>query len=259
MLISLQNPLVKEIRKLHQGKYRRQQQQVLLEGTHLLQEASAMGWQLLVVCYTPQWQAQQSPEFLARLQERSQRFELVSPEVLKFLSTTVTPDGVIAVAATPSRELPQIPHLGLALERIQDPGNLGTMIRAAAAAGADGLLLSQDCVELENPKLIRSTAGSWFRLPMAVMPNSLEVLNGYQQQGVQLVATLPQATLSYWQLDLQKPTLFLLGNEGAGLSPEWQALANQAVNIPLAGGVESLNVGVAAALLLYEARRQCSI
>ena len=148
--------------------------------------------------------------------------------------------------------------ISLALETLQDPGNLGTIIRTAAAAGASGLWLSEDCVDLDNPKVLRASAGQWFRLPMAVSTDLTATVREYQQAGMQVVATLPTATMTYWEVDWQRPTLIVLGNEGAGLSAEVAGLTDLQVRIPLSSGVESLNVAIAAALLLYEAKRQKS-
>jgi TrmH family RNA methyltransferase len=139
---------------------------------------------------------------------------------------------------------------------VQDPGNLGTIIRTAAAAGAERLWLSRDSVDLDNPKVLRASAGQWFRLPMAVTLDLTDVVCQCQAQGIQVVATIPDATLSYWDIDLRRPTLILLGNEAAGLRADLERRADQQVKIPLAPEVESLNVAIAAALMLYEAQRQ---
>lgn len=255
MLTSLQNPLVKQIRKLHQAKHRRSQQRFLLEGTHLLQEALAAAWPLETVCYTPSWE-QRYPELLRQVQAQAARSEQVAPEVLQAMATTVHPDGVVVVALSRQPQPLTCQNLGLVLETLQDPGNLGTIIRTAAAARAEGLLLSADSADLENPKVLRASAGQWFRLPMAVCSDLVGQVQDYQEQGFQIVATLPTATRTYWELDLKRPTLILLGNEGAGLSPSLAVLADHQVTIPLAAGVESLNVAIAAALLLYEVQRQ---
>jgi TrmH family RNA methyltransferase len=130
------------------------------------------------------------------------------------------------------------------------------MIRTAAAAGVDRLWLSKDSVDLDNPKVLRSSAGQWFRLPVTVSADLKEVVDQCQAQGIQVVATVPAATVSYWDIDLRRPTLILLGNEAAGLSADLVASADQRVQIPLMPGVESLNLAIAAALMLYEARRQ---
>lgn len=255
MLTSLQNPLVKQLRKLHQTKERRQQQLFLLEGTHLLEAALTADRPLETLCHTIAWQTKH-PLMWEQAQQLAQRVELVSADVLRAIATTVEPDGVVATVERTSAPAPVFTSLGLVLETVQDPGNLGTMIRTAVAAGADGLLLSADSVDFDHPKVLRSSAGQWFQLPMAASSNLQAELIHYQQQGMQIVATLPTATLAYWEVDLRQPTLILMGNEGGGLSPELAAIADRQVTIPLSPGVESLNVAIAAALILYEAKRQ---
>ena len=120
MLTSLQNPLVKQIRKLHQGKHRRRQQQFLLEGTHLLEVASTAAWPLDVVCCTPEWQ-QKNAEMWAQIQDNSPRTELVSADILASIATTVHPDGVVAVARSQPQSSPRMTNLGLVLERNSGP------------------------------------------------------------------------------------------------------------------------------------------
>ncbi|MCY6490172.1 TrmH family RNA methyltransferase [Leptolyngbya sp. GGD] len=254
MLTSLQNPLVKQLRKLHRAKERREQQLFLLEGTHLIEEACAVGVALNTVCYTEHWQ-QNHESLWQKIQARSSRIELVSPEVLKAIATTVEPDGIVATVDRFHTQPVQFTKLGLVLETIQDPGNLGTIIRTAAAAGVEGLWLSADCVDLESPKVLRSSSGQWFRLPMSTSDLRTDILKA-KQQGMQVIATVPTATQTYWEIDFTQPSLVLMGNEGAGLSDELIELADIQVTIPLAPGVESLNVAIATALILYEARRQ---
>jgi TrmH family RNA methyltransferase len=256
MLTSLQNTLVKQIRKLHSSKERHKQQVFLLEGTHLIEEACALNYPLAVVCCTPEWQIGH-PVLWSQALVLCERAEIVSEEVLKAMATTVQPDGIVATAKR-GYPLKEVPFTGivLALETIQDPGNLGTIIRTAAAAGASGLWISEDSVDLDNPKVLRASAGQWFRLAMAVSSDLKAIAKQATLMGMQIVATLPSANLTYWELDWRKPSLVLLGNEGAGLSPDLAAMADWQVKIPLSSGVESLNVAIAAALMLYEAKRQ---
>ncbi len=256
MLTSLQNPLVKDARRLHQSKFRRQQRQFLLEGTHLIQEALAVGYPILVACYTEAW-AQRYPDLAQALAQRADRVEPVTEIVMQALTTTVHPDGVVAVAPQRLVNQPQtVTGLGLLLDALQDPGNLGTIIRTAVAADVEGLWLTPASVAPDHPKVLRASAGQWFRLPMGIVEDLDGLLKTWRQQGVQLVATRPTAHLDYWAVDLTQPTVFLLGNEGAGLSLSLQNQATVEVSIPMHNGVESLNVGISAALLLYEASRQ---
>ena len=146
--------------------------------------------------------------------------------------------------------------VGIALERLQDPGNLGSAIRTGAATAIDGIWLSPDSVDVYSPKVLRASAGQWFNVPLFAEQNLRELAQYQQQQGGQVIATSSRASKTYWDIDFTRPSLILLGNEGAGLSPELMDIADQQVIIPLANNVESLNVSVAAALLLYEAKRQ---
>ncbi|MFE4105712.1 TrmH family RNA methyltransferase [Almyronema epifaneia] len=256
MLTSLQNPLIKQIRKLSQAKERRSQQRFLLEGTHLLEVACSVNYPIEVVCYTPQWQARY-PQLWQQAVAQAQRAEAVTPDVLKSIATTVNPDGVIATARQGAvKPCPANPDLGLVLETIQDPGNLGSIIRTAAAANVDGLWLSEDSVDLAHPKVLRSTAGQWFKLPMQISSDLSQQMSQWQQSGIQVLATAADAQQNYWNCDLRLPTVLLLGNEGGGLSPQMANLATDVIKIPIQPGVESLNVAIAAAVILFEAQRQ---
>jgi RNA methyltransferase, TrmH family len=256
ILTSTQNPLVKQVRRLHQAKGRHQEQVFLLEGTHLLQEACAVQYPLQLVCATEDWQ-QQHPVLWQQLIDRAVPTELVAEKVLAAMATTVTPDGVIAVANRTYTSSPSLTgKLVLALDRLQDPGNLGTTIRSAAAAGADGIWTSTDSVDLDHPKVLRASAGQWFRLPMATTDNLLELAQAYRSNGSQIIATGMTTAVDYWQIDFTRPTLVLLGNEGQGLSTKLMAIADHLVKIPMESTVESLNVSITAALILYESRRQ---
>jgi TrmH family RNA methyltransferase len=258
MLTSLQNPLVKQIRKLHSAKERHKQQLFLLEGTHLLEEACAVNYPLVTVCCTQEWQANH-PILWQEAMARCERVEIVSGDVLSAIATTVQPDGVIATAKR-DYSLKQVPFTGLVLvlETLQDPGNLGTIIRTATAAGASGLWLSADSVDLDNPKVLRASAGQWFRLAMTVSSDLKTTVQTAKNAGMKVIATSPNATFTYWQVDWSQPSLVLLGNEGAGLSPDLTSLADLQIKIPTNPEVESLNVAIAAALILYEAKRQKS-
>ncbi len=257
MITSLQNPLVKQMRKLHRAKERKKQNLILLEGTNLVEVVLQVNYSLVTVCYTSAW-ANRYGDLLSDLRDRSERMELVTPEVLSAIATTVNPDGIVATA--PKRIDSQLSlnkiNLGLVLERLQDPGNLGTIIRTAVATNTDGIWLSDNSVDLDNPKVLRASAGEWFKLPIAVSSNLPEIVRDFRDRQGQVIATVPRSNLTYWEIDFKIPTLILLGNEGGGLSDELISLADLKVNIPVVGGVESLNVGIATALVLYEARRQ---
>ena len=260
VLTSIQNPIIKQVRKLHRSKERQRQNLLLLEGKNIIISAVELNYPLVTVFCTLKWQ-QRHQQFCQTVIERGYEIRLVSPEVLNAIATTVNPDGVVAIAKRQAALTPNIEQikLGLAIERLQDPGNLGTIIRTAVATGVDSLWLSEDSVDFDHPKVLRASVGEWLRLPMAVTSDLPSVVERYKQQGTRVIATVPQAQKTYWELDLTRPSLLLMGNEAAGLSSETLALADELVSIPLANRVESLNVAIATALILYEARRQSQV
>lgn len=257
MLTSLQNPLIKQIRKLHRTQERQRQNILLLEGTNLLEVVSQINYPLIHLLATELWQ-KKNPLLWQKLQGQCERIETVTPELMENLATTVNPDGVIATAYRPPNDIQPPTNLcmGLVADRIQDPGNLGTIIRTSVATRVDFLWLSNDTVDLANPKVIRSSAGEWFKIKAKIESDLVSVIKEYKEQGYQIIATSLQGKKTHWEIDFQKPTILLLGNEGKGLSPELENLATEKIKIPLANNVESLNVSIATAFLLAEYQRQ---
>ena len=260
LITSRRNPLVARLRALQQPRGRREQGLLLLEGTHLLQEVLRLGLRPEQLLATEAWLARQAP-LLAGCGCTPQP---VGEEVLKAVATTEHPDGV--VLTLPAAALPQASGRGgfvLALDQLQDPGNLGTLLRTALAAGVEEVWLGGGADPLQ-PKVLRASAGAALALPLrreADRAGLLPLLQAALAGGHQLVATLVDgasaaAPIPYWQLDWTRPTVLLLGNEGAGLHPELAALASQRVTIPHSRAVESLNVAVAAGPLLLERWRQ---
>ncbi len=274
LISSRRNSLVRQLRQLQEARGRREQGLLLLEGTHLLQEAARLGLRPQQLLATEAWIAAH-PMLLSALAVPAQP---VTVEVLEAVATTRHPDGVLAaleppltVAATPQCALEAAAAAGraglwLALDTIQDPGNLGTLMRTALAAEVEGLWLA-DGADPYQPKVLRSSAGAALALPLwrgerTLLCHQLQAQLQLRATGsaavLQVVATVPpeQGGIPYWQLDWTQPTVLLLGSEGAGLAPELQALATHRVTIPHGPAVESLNVAVAAAPLLLERHRQ---
>ncbi|MFM8545305.1 MAG: TrmH family RNA methyltransferase [Vulcanococcus sp.] len=257
LITSRRNPLVGRLRALHQGRGRREQGLLLLEGTHQLQELLRLGMRPEQLLATPAW-IERHGALLAACPLPPQP---VGETVLAAVATTEHPDGVVATLALAA--LPQASGRAgfvLALDQLQDPGNLGTLLRTALAAGVEEVWLGGGADPLQ-PKVLRASAGAALALPLRRAQGRTELLTWLQQaagRGQQLVATLVdgQQAQPYWRLDWTRPTVLLLGNEGAGLDPELAALASHRVTIPHSSAVESLNVAVAAAPLLLERWRQ---
>ena len=227
ILTSIQNSLVKQARKLHRAKERQKQNLLLLEGTNLIEAAYQVDYKLDIIFYTDRWGANHS-SLCEKLRNKDIKLQLVSLEVLGAIATTVNPDGVVAIAPRRTEREPIVAQtqLGIAIERLQDPGNLGTIIRSAVATGVNSLWLSNDSVDIHSPKVLRASVGEWFRVPIATQQNIAEVVTQHQQNGVQVIATTSKTEKSYWDIDFTRPSLILLGNEGAGLSDELITLAS---------------------------------
>lgn len=186
--------------------------------------------------------------------------QVLSDTVYDYISDTKTPQGVLCVVKQGLYSLEQAaggncPHM-LVLDNLQDPGNLGTIIRTAEGAGVTGIVMSRDCVDLYNPKTIRSTMGSVYRMPFYYTEDIVETAGWMKDNGIRLYAAHLDGSRLYDQEDYTKPCAFLIGNEGNGLRKEVAQQADSYIRIPMAGQVESLNAAAAATVLMFEAGRQ---
>lgn len=195
--------------------------------------------------------------------------EVVADEVFRSLSDTQTPQGILALVKQYHHALEDVVEasggtavsgsgakLLMVLERLQDPGNLGTILRAGEGAGVTGIIMDAHTADIYNPKVIRSTMGSVLRMPFVYVDNLAEVLAELRQRGIRLFAAHLDGTHNYEEEDYTGNTGFLIGNEANGLSEEIVRMADSYIRIPMAGKVESLNAAVAASVLMFEAARQ---
>lgn len=188
-----------------------------------------------------------------------QKLTLLSDRVFEAVSDTKTPQGVLCLVKQYHYELKDLygkKALVMILENLQDPGNLGTILRTGEGAGVTGILLSNGCVDLYNPKVIRSTMGSIYRMPFYYTDDLKRDLLRLKEDGVTLYAAHLKGTGTYDEQDYSTAAGFLIGNESKGLSDETADLADIYVKIPMCGQVESLNAAVASSILMYEANRQ---
>lgn len=195
------------------------------------------------------------------LLEKLPEYEIVTDTVFSAMSDTQTPQGVLALVRQYDYGLADLlkgegaAHL-MILENIQDPGNLGTILRAGEGAGITGMIMSRDTVDIYNPKVIRSTMGSVFRVPFLYTDDLGETVKELKNRGIRLFAAHLDGKNNYEDEDYRGNTGFLIGNEGNGLTKELSALADTWVKIPMAGSVESLNAAIAASILMFETARQ---
>ena len=251
------NRTLKQWRKLQQSrKERYRRRQLLIEGEKLLTEARKTGCQFhAVLCAETR---SLSDEWRDWVRREGIPVYVLSPPLFRDLMETDTPQGTGAVVDMPqsaSFDLHKQNSLVLLLDRIQDPGNLGTLLRTAAAAGVTFVGLGKGTVDPYNPKVVRSAAGAIFRIPFRQV-DLAEWITRYQAVGGQVVGTAADAGELYHAVRYPERVALLLGNEGNGLASELLRMSDRNVQIPLAEGAESLNVSVAGAVLLYEIVRQ---
>ena len=187
-------------------------------------------------------------------------FETVSDKVFAQMSDTKTPQGIMAVVKMPQYNIEDIiakeNPLVVMLENIQDPGNLGTIVRTAEGAGATGIIMSKNTVDIYNPKTIRSTMGSLFRMPFVYADDICETIKLLDSKGINTYAAYLDGAVDYCKPDYTGGSAIIIGNEGNGLKEETAMLATKQIKIPMGGKLESLNAAVSAAIILYEACRQ---
>ena len=257
-ITSRTNPLYKRLRSLKERGADREL--CLLEGPTLVLEALAAG--VVVVEAAASRDAESSPgcaPALAALRASGVPLRRTTAGMLDALSEMETSQGLLALARRPSFDEARLfagTPLVLVAQGVQNPGNLGGLLRSAEAAGATGAYLTAGCADPFSWKALRGSMGSAFRLPHARGLAIADALDRLAARGIALLATAADGELRYDQADLRGPVAVLVGGEGAGLAPELQRRAAHRLRVPVARPVESLNVGVAAALVLYEAARQ---
>ena len=229
----------------------------LLEGPQAVSEALAYRPELLVELFVTPTALDRYQDLGRAAREADLEIEFVTEQVLEAMADTVTPQGVIAVCRQFPTSLKDIlgdgPRLIAILEEVRDPGNAGTIIRAADSAGADAVILTGRSVDLYNPKVVRATTGSLFHVPVAVMPELDAVLQRVRAEGLQvLAADIKGEDLLAARGSLAAPTAWLFGNEARGLTDEQLAMADRAITVPIYGKAESMNLATAASVCLYE-------
>ena len=257
---SRQNPFVHHCRDLARGRDAAGGE-ILLDGLHLLSDALAAGVPIAAAAAPDAfWQSPAGVPIARALELGGAQIYAASPGVLEAASPVKTPSGIVAVArwqpAGPGRVLEAQPALVVCAVEVQDPGNVGAIIRSADAAGATGVVVSAGSADPFGWKALRGSMGSAFRLPVAAGASLEEVCREARRRGVRIVATTPSSGVSVYDADLRTPVMILVGGEGAGLPPALQDVADARLSIPMRPPVDSLNVAVAAAVILYEARRQ---
>lgn len=252
MITSAQNPKLKLARALQKRREREREGKLFIEGVRLVQDALAAGIAPDLLFYTPA--ATENVESVAMIQAwESVAWEL-SPDLMAGISETVTPQGIAAIVPLPRLAWAEQPTLLVIADQVRDPGNLGTLLRSAAGAGADGIILPGGTVDVWSEKVLRAGMGAHFRIPIREGLAWDEVLPLIE--GLPVYVAEANGTLTYDEVDWRQVGVLLVGGEADGASVAGRLRADTTIRIPMVNGVESLNAGVAGSIILFEAARQ---
>lgn len=251
LITSKQNANVKLVYGLqNRTRTRRKEHKIVLEGARLVGDALAQGITPLLAFFTP---SKTDYDLISQLQQLPTQLIPVSDDVMQHMSDTESPQGVLAVCPIPKPELPESPERVLILDEVREPGNMGTILRTAGAAGVQIMLLSPGCVDPYNPKVLRSGMGAHFRLPI-VEAKWYEIAEYCADVPIYLAAG--GADLAYSDVDWAQHWALVIGNEAHGVGKAEDKLNGTLISIPMAAATESLNAAVATGVILFEAQRQ---
>jgi len=258
LIQSAQNSMVKHAYSLKVPKKAKDSLDFLCEGFHLVQEALNSGLKCRFIFATKEgWNHQEGKRIFADAQREKVRCFEITSKIVSYLADTVTPQGLLAVVGKPDQAWPSSPYaLILAAHRVQDAGNMGTLFRSAEAFGAQALLLTEGCCDPFNPKVVRASMGSLFRMPFMAGQTWESYQDWLRQNQFHTYALAMESSDLLPAVTFRKPVALWVGAEGAGLPEPLAQSCEQRVHIPMLGKVESLNVGVAASLALFWAQNQ---
>lgn len=249
---SKNNNLFKEIKKLKEKKHRIKSNKYLIEGLRFVEEAIKSKVSIDSIIFTESFK-EKNPNLFLKINENIKLIQM-NEALLKQLCSTENPQGIVGVINMQNKEL-KSGELVVLVDKVQDPGNMGTIIRTAHAAGAAGIVMTKGTVDIYNDKTLRSTMGSIFYIPI-VEDNSLDFVKSLKKEGYKLVVSSLQGKNNFFEENLQGKVMIAVGNEGNGVSDEVYDIADIKVKIPMPGEAESLNVAVATSIMIYEKIRQ---
>lgn len=259
-IISNQNPLIKELKLLKERKYREEKKLYFIEGLRFVEEAIKESAEIVKIYISEKFEETKGgKEILFKINDMQYDTIFLTDKLFREVSDTENPQGILATIKVKTFELTDLSlDLGffLILDSIQDPGNMGTIIRTADAANANGIIVLKGCVDVYNPKVLRATMGSIFHQPIYFYENAADLIARLKEKGIKVFASHLKGSSNYFEHDFRENIAFVIGNEANGINEEIALLADELVRIPMPGRAESLNASVAASLLMYEVVRQ---
>ena len=254
-----QNQQIKFLRGLQVKKKREEERKFLVEGIRFLEEAFQSDCIEKVYVSTGAMEVERISTFLKQCDTKDIPVFPVEEKVFEKVSETVNSQGIIGIGSQPNwtiENLAQGETFIVLLDGIQDPGNLGTIIRTCHGAGVGGILTTKGTVDVYNPKVLRATMGAIFKLPIIRIEENSAVLEEFKLKGYQVIAADVETEINYYNLNLVDPTVLVVGNEGRGISQELLDLSDLSAKLPMPGSAESLNAAVASGVMVFEALRQ---
>jgi TrmH family RNA methyltransferase len=264
VLSSAANPLVKRVRALADRKYRRRESAFVVQGIQPVWQAVEAGADIEVLIVAPDLLRHAGAAAMVATQEAAGvRVARMSGELFGRIADRDGPSGLAAIVRSAYVELADLPvgdgSLFAALHQPGNPGNVGTIVRTASAVSADGVILIGPSADPYDPAAVKASMGAIFTVPVATVSSATEFVDWARQRAVAVAAASARGSVSYWSAELALPLALLLGSEGAGLPDGLLAAADTRVAIPMTGTAESLNLAVAAGVLLYEVRRRTGL
>jgi TrmH family RNA methyltransferase len=252
---SRDNSLIKEVKKLKEKKHRIEKEQFLIEGFRFVEEALKSSFEVPYIFLSEEAQNRYEDFKLHEKLQSGTKIYLVKDSILKQLSSTETPQGIAAVVKNKAVDLQNKQGFYILVDKLQDPGNMGTIIRSAHASGAIGIIMTKGTVDPYNEKTLRSTMGSIFNIEI-IEDFDLSKTKGLKNSGFKLIVSSLEDSQDFFTVDLSGKVIIAVGNEGSGISDEIYSLEDIRVKIPMPGGAESLNAGAAASIMMFEIVRQ---
>jgi len=260
-ITSNSNPKIKHVKELHKKKYRDKYNEFIIEGIRIIEHGLYYGRVNSIFLTREMYEDIKNRELFKMINSKEIDIYIVPQQLFKEISDTNTPQGILGIANKVFYEIDDIlndksNYFFIVLDRLQDPGNVGTIIRTADAAGVDCIITNKGCVDVYNTKTIRATMGSIFTMPVIHIDDSSLLIKQFKDHGIKIVSTILETNKYHFEVEYGNKVAIIIGNEGNGISEELIKESDLKIKIPIIGSAESLNASVASSIVIYEVLRQ---
>ncbi|MEG2935977.1 MAG: RNA methyltransferase [Clostridium sp.] len=256
LITSKENNTIKDIKKLKDKKYRNETERFIIEGFRFVEEGLKSSFKIDKILVKESVLEKFKDKFQGYIEENEEKIYVTSDSIFKTIASTENSQGVLAVVKISNQKNNPTDGSYILIDKVQDPGNLGTIIRTAHSAGCVGIIMTKGTVDLYNEKTLRSTMGSIFNIPLIQDNGNLDFTKELLGKNYNLICSSLQTDKNFYEVDLVSNSIIAVGNEGNGISDEVMELSTTKVKIPMLGSTESLNVAIAASIMIYEGVRQ---